>query len=351
MVPTLALLYPVPCEPDRRDHPPSVAEAPWRAPESAETIVRNSLAKIRIGGERAFYSPAPDHIQMPPQRAFRSPAAWASVQLHELAHCSWSATRLNRDLSGGFGSTNYSRKELRAELAQVMICAELGIEDCDFTNGATYVAHWVSKLRDDKKELFRAAADGQRIADFLLAFHPDFAVRNTQRDPSPQEAPGTGRREHAEGRCLKAAVTAQTSTPSIGEEHARSRTVDARLRRDTNLLRLSDPFRRGPRSKYPRLDWIVEAFLNGTLPAARRDPKTGMWQDRYLAGRSDTALVRSLRDGRRYRIAVRVLILHEEHGLAAQPCAYPDLPDTRLYRLGARPDQRAALDAGRLGSR
>ena len=57
----------------------------------------------------------------------------------------------------------------------MMICTELGIEDCDFTNGAAYLAHWVSKLRNDKREIFRAAADAQRIADFLLAFHPDFA--------------------------------------------------------------------------------------------------------------------------------------------------------------------------------
>jgi len=67
-----------------------------------------------------------------------------------------------------------------------MICAELGIPECDFTNGAAYVAHWVSKLRDDKKEIFRAAADAQRIADFLLAFHPDFAARSAQRDTSPE---------------------------------------------------------------------------------------------------------------------------------------------------------------------
>ena len=158
--------------------PPGIEEAPWRAPESAETIVRNSRADIRIGGERAFYSPATDHIQMPPQCAFRSAAAWSSVQLHELSHWSGSGTRLDRDLSGGFDSANYAREELRAEIAQVMICAELGIPDCDFTNGAAYVAHWVSKLHDDKKEIFRAAAEAQRIADFLLAFHPDFAARN-----------------------------------------------------------------------------------------------------------------------------------------------------------------------------
>lgn len=158
--------------------PPGIEEAPWRAPESAESIVRNSRADIRIGGERAFYSPGTDHIQMPPQSAFRSAAAWASVQLHELSHWSGSGTRLNRDLSGSFGSASYAREELRAEIAQVMICAELGIPDCDFTNGAAYVGHWVSKLRGDKKEIFRAAAEAQRIADFLLAFHPDLAARN-----------------------------------------------------------------------------------------------------------------------------------------------------------------------------
>jgi antirestriction protein ArdC len=47
-----------------------------------------------------------------------------------------------------------------------MICAELGIPDCDFTNGAAYLAHWLGKLRSDKKEIFRAAADAQRIADY-----------------------------------------------------------------------------------------------------------------------------------------------------------------------------------------
>src|ERR1700688_1301365 len=50
--------------------PPTIEEAPWRAPEAAEIIVANSGAVIRFGGERAFYSPSTDHIQMPPQSAF-----------------------------------------------------------------------------------------------------------------------------------------------------------------------------------------------------------------------------------------------------------------------------------------
>jgi antirestriction protein ArdC len=60
-----------------------------------------------------------------------------------------------------------------------MVSAELGIPDCDFTNNASYIASWLEKLRSDRKEIFRAAADAQRIADYLLAFHPDYAARNS----------------------------------------------------------------------------------------------------------------------------------------------------------------------------
>jgi antirestriction protein ArdC len=60
-----------------------------------------------------------------------------------------------------------------------MVCAELGICDCDFSNNAAYIASWLEKLRSDRKEIFRAAADAQRIADYLLAFHPDYANSQT----------------------------------------------------------------------------------------------------------------------------------------------------------------------------
>ena len=53
---------------------------------------------------------------------------------------------------------------------------------CDIPNHASYVAHWLEKLRSDKREIFRAAADAQKIADYLLQFHPDFAARNASAD-------------------------------------------------------------------------------------------------------------------------------------------------------------------------
>ena len=162
--------------------PPTIAEAPWRAPEAAEIILANSGAVVRIGGDRAFYSPTTDHIQMPPPSAFATAEGFCGTLLHEASHWTGHASRLNRDLRNRFGSHDYSREELRAEIGQVMVCAELGIavSDSDFSNNAAYVASWLERLRSDRKEIFRAAADAQRIADYLLAFHPDYANRQAE---------------------------------------------------------------------------------------------------------------------------------------------------------------------------
>ena len=172
--------------------PPTIAEAPWRAPEAAEIILANSGAVVRIGGERAFYSPATDHIQMPPHAAFATAEGYCGTLIHELWHWTGAESRLNRDLRNRFGSHDYAREELRAEIGQMMVCAELGIADCDFTNNAAYVASWLEKLRSDRKEIFRAAADAQRIADYLLAFHPDYA--NSQAGPPESESDRRRRR-------------------------------------------------------------------------------------------------------------------------------------------------------------
>jgi antirestriction protein ArdC len=161
--------------------PPTIKEAPWRAPEAAEIIVANIGAVVRFGGDRAFYSPATDHIQLPPRSAFATTEGFCGTLLHETSHWSGASNRLNRDLRNSFGSHDYAREELRTEIATVMICAETGIADCDFSNNAAYLASWLAKLRSNRKEIFRAAADAQRIAAYLLAFHPDYA--NSQAEP------------------------------------------------------------------------------------------------------------------------------------------------------------------------
>jgi antirestriction protein ArdC len=156
---------------------PGVEEAPWTRPEAADLILKNSGAVIRIGGDRAFYSPATDHIQLPPENAFLGPPEFAATALHELGHWTGHASRLNRDegMKARFGSTAYAMEELRAELASAFVAAELGIPT-DIPQHASYIANWIKPLRDDKREIFRAAADAQKIVDMVLGFHPEYAA-------------------------------------------------------------------------------------------------------------------------------------------------------------------------------
>ncbi len=154
---------------------PTLQEAPWTRPEAADLILTHSRAVIRIGGDRAFYSPFTDHIQLPPDHAFHGPAQFAAVALHELSHWTGHPKRLNRDLQGGFGSARYAIEELRAELASAFVGAELGLPT-DIPNHTSYISHWIKSLKNDKREIFRAAADAQKIADMQLSFHPDYAA-------------------------------------------------------------------------------------------------------------------------------------------------------------------------------
>jgi len=94
--------------------PPTIEEAPWRAPEAAGIILVNSGAVVRLGGERAFYSPATDHIQLPPHAAFATAEGFCGTLIHELGHWTGAPSRLDRELSNRFGSHDYAREELRA---------------------------------------------------------------------------------------------------------------------------------------------------------------------------------------------------------------------------------------------
>ena len=71
-----------------------------------------------IGGGKAYYSPGTDHIQLPSHEAFTGPEAWAATALHELGHWTGHRSRLNRDLSGRFGSAAYAQEELAQSTQQ-----------------------------------------------------------------------------------------------------------------------------------------------------------------------------------------------------------------------------------------
>ena len=141
----------------------------WDPLERAEHILQASNAVIRHGeADRAFYRPSTDSIHLPHKHQFSTPDRYYATALHELGHWTGHELRLNRDLAHPFGSEGYGREELRAEIASMLLSGELGIGH-DPGQHVAYVSSWIKALQEDPTEIFRAAADAEKIQGYVLA--------------------------------------------------------------------------------------------------------------------------------------------------------------------------------------
>lgn len=132
----------------------------------AQGMQRDGL-ELGHGGDRAYYSPARDAVQMPHRDQFESPQAYAGTLLHELGHATGGENRLNRPLANAFGTPEYAREELVAELSSAFASAETGVQ-FDDKNHAAYIGSWLEALKGDKHAVFAAAKDASKAVDYLI---------------------------------------------------------------------------------------------------------------------------------------------------------------------------------------
>ena len=136
-----------------------------------EALIAATGIDFRIGGNRAFYVPAYDYVQVPPPQAYFEPINWHRTALHEMGHATGHASRLGRDFSGSFGTKKYAFEELIAEITAAFCCASLGIAPT--VRHADYIGSWLDVLREDNRAIVRAASLAGKAADWLLAFAPE----------------------------------------------------------------------------------------------------------------------------------------------------------------------------------
>ena len=134
----------------------------------AEALAKATGADIRIVGNRAFYVPSQDFVQLPPQPAFADQINYYRTCFHELGHWTGHKTRLDRDQSGRGQTKAYAREELVAEMCAAFVCAALSIQPT--VRHADYIGSWLEVLKEDKRAIFRAASQASKAAEFLLAF-------------------------------------------------------------------------------------------------------------------------------------------------------------------------------------
>lgn len=133
----------------------------------AEAVIAASGVDFRVGGNKAFYAPEPDFVSVPPQPTFFEQVNYYRTCLHELTHATGHPSRLGRNLLNAFGSKDYAREELVAEMGSAFLCAALGIEPT--VRHADYIGAWLEVLREDSRAIFRAASAASKAADWLVA--------------------------------------------------------------------------------------------------------------------------------------------------------------------------------------
>lgn len=137
---------------------------------NAEVFFATIPAQVQHGGNSACYIPALGRVQMPAFGQFARATGYYTTLAHELNHWTGAKSRLDRDLSGRFGSDAYAMEELIAELGAAFVTGQLGLPSVPRTDHAPYIASWLKVLKADSRAIFTAASRAQTAADYLVAF-------------------------------------------------------------------------------------------------------------------------------------------------------------------------------------
>jgi antirestriction protein ArdC len=144
----------------------NVEENSFNPIEAAESFLGNVGATVNFGGDRAVYNFKTDEITLPSKGSFTDEPSFYSTAFHELIHWTGHESRLDRLKLTPFGSPEYAKEELVAELGAAFLCAEYGIDGQ--TQHPEYIKSWLNVLKNDKRFIFKAASQANKAVGFLI---------------------------------------------------------------------------------------------------------------------------------------------------------------------------------------
>ena len=164
----------------------------------AEEVIASSQCEIVESMQnRAYYSPKEDKITLPPRDYFKSQEAFLAVTLHEMSHSTGHPDRLNRPLVNKFGTPEYAKEELNAELTSLFLENDFNIsiepESEIIKDHANYVKSWLAVLKKEPDALFDSCRTAEKISDYLLENYRELEhSRNVENVRSETVAEETG---------------------------------------------------------------------------------------------------------------------------------------------------------------
>lgn len=138
-----------------------------------KAMVSGMGVQIKTSAASAFYSPSKDTINMPFGK-FKDQKSYCATLLHEAAHATGHPSRLNRNINNDFGTIDYAKEELRAEIASAFLLGEfdLSYDANHMQNHKAYIQSWISILQNNPDELFAAMKDADKITDYMMELCP-----------------------------------------------------------------------------------------------------------------------------------------------------------------------------------
>ena len=148
---------------------PAASEREVNPITSAEDIIGGwkDAPEIVHGFPKAYYKPSDDKIYMPFMSDFARSEDYYSTRFHEMGHATGAPQRLNRSIANRFGSQEYSREELVAEMTSAFLCAKCGIDSAVIEAQASYIDGWRKAISEDHRLIILAAGQAQRAANYI----------------------------------------------------------------------------------------------------------------------------------------------------------------------------------------
>ncbi|WP_235681984.1 ArdC family protein [Sphingobium yanoikuyae] len=136
--------------------------------EAAEAFFASIPAAVNHGGDKAYYIPSADRIQLPTFAAFHDAHGYYTTRGHETVHWTRHKSRLHRSFGREkWGDEGYAREELVAELGAAFLAADLELCIEPRPDHASYIASWIKVLQNDTRAIVQAAAHAERAVAYL----------------------------------------------------------------------------------------------------------------------------------------------------------------------------------------
>lgn len=242
--------------------------------EQRDTLILNMGIGYRETGTEAYYNSYDDTVTLPPEASFDDAYGYMATFLHECGHASGAEHRLNRDLSGGFGSPNYVKEELRAEIASAFTAQAIGMQLTDeqlqaqMRRHIAYVQNWAAILKNAPEELFRAIKAAEEISDYLIK-NGDFQSIIDRQEITRDAALNSPAEQQKQA--------AQRETGTTDGIHS---SLDPAVQPVVTILWSESELQRGEQMSLARADALFKMLDEGKRWEREQPGYTGSWYDK-----------------------------------------------------------------------